>query len=42
VIDEKVREDDLRAARHGMSRWDWTKAVSPRLLSAHLIAAGLR
>jgi hypothetical protein len=42
VIDEKLREDDLRAARHGMSRWDWTKAVSPRLLSAHLIAAGLR
>ena len=41
VIDEKMREDDLRAARHGMSRWDWTKAVSPRLLSAHLIAAGL-
>ena len=42
VIDEKNREDDLRAAGHGMSRWGWTTAISPRLLSAHLLAAGLR
>lgn len=42
VIDEKIREDDLRAAQHGMSRWEWELALSPRLLSVHLLAAGLR
>lgn len=42
VIDEKFREDDLRAVGHGMSRWGWATAVSPRLLSVHLLAAGLQ
>lgn len=42
LLDEKWREDDLRAARHGMSRWGWDKANSPRLLREHLAAAGLR
>lgn len=40
--DEKAREDDIRAAGHGMSRWGWDLAVSPKLLRAHLVAAGLR
>ena len=42
VIDEKYREDDLRAARHGMSRWGWDVAISPRRLRDKLVAAGLR
>jgi hypothetical protein len=42
VIDEKDREDDLRAAHHGMSRWDWDIALSPILLRDKLIRAGLR
>ncbi|MHB1172437.1 MAG: hypothetical protein ACYCZY_08060 [Lacisediminihabitans sp.] len=42
VYDEKLREDDLRAAGHGMSRWPWEKATSPGLLRAHLLAAGVR
>ena len=40
--DEKLREDDLRAAGHGMSRWLWEVAVSPRKLAAHLAIAGVR
>lgn len=40
--DEKFREDDLRAAGHGMSRWGWNTAISPRLLAAKLRAAGVR
>lgn len=39
--DEKEREDDLRAADFGMSRWGWDKAISPQRLRAHLLAAGL-
>ena len=42
VYDEKLREDDLRAAGHGMSRWNWPVAISPRLLRDKLVAAGLR
>jgi len=42
VYDEKMREDDLRAAGHGMSRWAWNVAISPRLLAAHLAKAGVR
>lgn len=39
---EKVREDDLRAAGHGFSRWGWGTAISPRLLCQQLTAAGVR
>lgn len=42
LLDEKYREDDLRAAGRGMSRWGWDIAVSPGLLRAHLFAAGIR
>ncbi|HUG50856.1 MAG TPA: hypothetical protein VLZ78_07660, partial [Terrimesophilobacter sp.] len=42
VIDEKDREDDLRAAHHGMSRWDWDIALSPIRLRDKLLRAGLR
>lgn len=42
LLDEKFREDDLRAAGFGMSRWGWDVAVSPIRLRAHLVAAGLR
>ena len=40
--DEKFREDDLRAATHGMSRWGWKVANSPVLLAQQLRRAGLR
>lgn len=42
LADEKYREDDLRAASHGMSRWGWKLANSPALLAQHLRRAGLR
>lgn len=42
VYDEKLREDDLRAAGNGFTRWPWRTAISPELLRAHLVAAGLR
>lgn len=42
LIDEKRREDDLRAAGHGMTRWHWQIACSPNRLRAHLLAAGIR
>jgi hypothetical protein len=41
VYDEKLREDDLRAAGHGMSRWNWELALSPQRLSSHLQHAGV-
>ncbi|MCC6270731.1 MAG: hypothetical protein IT190_05600 [Microbacteriaceae bacterium] len=41
LIDEKVREDDLRAADYGMSRWGWSVAMSPSLIRQHLARAGL-
>lgn len=40
--DEKAREDDLRAAGYGMSRWGWDLAVSPAGLRSHLASAGVR
>lgn len=40
--DEKAREDDLRAAGHGMARWGWEAALSPRLLALKLASAGVR
>jgi hypothetical protein len=42
VYDEKLREDDLRAASHGMTRWPWETATSMPKLRAQLLAAGLR
>jgi len=42
LMDEKRREDDLRAAGFRVSRWGWDVAISPARLRAHLVAAGLR
>jgi hypothetical protein len=42
VYDEKLREDDLRAAGHLVCRWPWKIALSPALLRDRLVAAGLR
>ncbi len=42
LLDEKRREDDLRAAGHGMCRWNWVTAMSLHRLQAHLRAAGIR
>ena len=42
VYDEKLREDDLRAANHGMTRWPWETATSMPKLRAQLLAAGVR
>jgi hypothetical protein len=42
LYEEKIREDDLRAAHHGFTRWPWEVAISMPRLRAHLIAAGLR
>lgn len=42
LYDEKVREDDLRAAGYGFSRWPWEVAISVPRLRAHLVAAGIR
>ncbi|MEX1078617.1 MAG: hypothetical protein WED09_05865 [Homoserinimonas sp.] len=41
LLDEKDREDDLRAAGHGMVRWGWSVAQSPQLLAAKLSRAGV-
>lgn len=41
LLDEKAREDDLRAARHGFSRWGWQVARSPARLGAQLRRAGV-
>ena len=41
LLDEKRREDDLRATGRGMSRWGWDCAMSPARLRAHLVAAGV-
>jgi len=42
LLDEKAREDDLRAAGRGMSRWTWEVALSPKRLRQLLNAAGVR
>lgn len=42
LLDEKFREDDLRAANHGFTRWGWRVAQSPARLRQQLIDAGLR
>ncbi|MHB1330333.1 MAG: hypothetical protein ACYC2K_19205 [Gemmatimonadales bacterium] len=41
MIDEKVREDRLRALPLGVSRWRWKTAVNPAALRAKLSDAGL-
>ena len=41
VIEEKVREDALRALGPGMSRWVWEEALSARALRLKLTRAGL-
>ena len=41
VVDEKVREDALRALGPRMSRWVWEEALSPHLLRRKLTSAGL-
>ena len=42
LLDEKAREDDLRAGGRGMSRWTWEVAGSPQRLRQLLNAAGVR
>lgn len=42
LYDEKLREDDLRAAGYGFTRWPWEVAISMPRLRAHLLAAGIR
>ena len=41
LIDEKRREDDLRAAGYRVVRWEWETARSPERLATHLRRAGL-
>jgi len=41
VLDEKVREDRLRALGLRVVRWRWTTAMDSRALATHLAAAGL-
>lgn len=42
VIDEKAREDRLRALGPSVTRWDWPVARSLPALRAHLLRAGVR
>jgi hypothetical protein len=42
LLDEKDREDDLRAANHGMTRWGWKVANSMPTLRDQLLRAGVR
>ncbi|MBX3094135.1 MAG: type IV toxin-antitoxin system AbiEi family antitoxin domain-containing protein [Cryobacterium sp.] len=42
LLDEKFREDDLRAANYGFARWGWGMARSPAQLRRHLLDAGLQ
>jgi hypothetical protein len=41
VIEEKTREDRLRAVGPGVSRWGWDVSSNPQMLFNHLRAAGL-
>ena len=41
LLDEKQREDDLRAAGYRFTRWGWEVALSPSRLSAVLRHAGV-
>ena len=42
LLDEKDREDDLRAAGHAISRWGWKVADSMPALRDQLVHAGVR
>jgi len=42
LLDEKDREDDLRRAGHGMTRWGWKVANSMPALRDQLARAGVR
>ncbi|MEJ1229340.1 MAG: hypothetical protein WDM88_00010 [Galbitalea sp.] len=42
VVEEKIREDKLRALGPGMTRWVWEEALSARDLRLKLTRAGLR
>jgi hypothetical protein len=41
VLDEKYREDRLRAIPLGVARWNWVTANSPILLAQKLLSIGL-
>jgi hypothetical protein len=41
VLDEKVREDRLRALPKNVTRWRWRTGVNPAALRAHLVRAGI-
>jgi hypothetical protein len=41
VLDEKIREDRLRAMPRKVARWRWSTAISPSLLRRKLTAEGL-
>ncbi len=41
VLDEKRREDRLRAVSLQVARWPWAVALSPRLLRERLVGIGL-
>ncbi len=41
VVDEKHREDRIRALGYRVVRWGWREATNPALLRARLCAAGL-
>ncbi len=41
VIDEKVREDRIRACGEIVTRWPWEVGVNPALLREHLQRAGI-
>jgi hypothetical protein len=41
VLDEKIREDRLRALPRNVTRWRWSTAISPAALRAQLLGAGL-
>ena len=41
VLDEKIREDRLRALPRTVARWRWSTAMSPRLLHRALTRAGI-
>lgn len=41
LLDEKNREDRLRAVSRGFTRWGWATATNPRALRQLLLTAGL-
>jgi hypothetical protein len=42
LLDEKFREDRIRALGPRVTRWRWDVALSPGRLRSHLVAAGIR